>query len=267
MRLELHIVKIQDVQFENKTRIDNGVLYINRGELQELLQGDKRLGRVDIELARPGEKCRIVQVADVVEPRAKIGSEDFLGSARKHTTTGEGKTCVLQGAAIVMSDCREKREATISSESHGYIIDMVGPGSEVSPFGKKLNVVLLPQPKDKVSAMDYQAALKMAGLKAAAYLARAGESLKPDEIEIYDLPPLTEITKGAEGLPKITYIFQILSLQFEPIPGEPTLFGKQAEGIVPAILHPNQVLDGAITSPVPGLNVQTYQIKNNPILK
>ncbi len=267
MRLELHRVKIQDVRFGNKTRIDNGLLYINRGELQELLQADKKLGRVEIELARPGEKCRIVQVVDVIEPRAKLGSEDFLGSAGKYTTIGEGRTSVLQGAAIVMSDCREKSETTISKESHGYIIDMSGPGSEVSPFGQTLNVVLLPQPKDKVSAMDYQAAFKIAGLKAGAYLAKAGEILKPDEIEIYDLPPLTEIKKGMESLPKVTYIFQILSLQFEPIPGEPTLFGNQADEIVPTILHPNQVLDGAITSPVPGLNVQTYQIQNHPIIK
>jgi len=269
MRLELHKVKIQDVQFGDKTRIDDGVLWINGNELRELLERDRRLGKVEIELAHPGEKCRIVQVADVIEPRAKIGKdrEDFLGLAGRYTTIGEGKTCVLQGAAVVMSDCRGKGEATISRESHGYIIDMAGPGSEISPFGQTLNIVLLPQPKNKVSAMDYQAALKMAGLKAATYLARAGEDLKPDEIEIYDLPPLTEVMKGIENLPKITYIFQILSLQFEPVPGEPTLFGKQAEGIVPTILHPNQVLDGAITSPVPGLNVQTYQIQNHPMIE
>ena len=269
MRLELHKVKIQDVQFGDSTRIDGGVLWINRNELRELLEKDRRLGKVEIELARPGEKCRIVEVADVVEPRAKGGSDrdNFLGSAGRHTIIGEGKTCVLQGTAIVMSDCREKAEATISRESYGYIIDMAGPASEVSPFGQTLNIVLLPQPKDRLSGMDYQAALKMAGLKAATYLARAGEDLKPDEIEVHDLPPLTEVTKGMENLPKIAYIFQILSLQFEPIPGEPTLFGKQAEGIVPTILHPNQVLDGAITSPVPGLNVQTYQIQNHPMIK
>ena len=269
MRLELHKVKVQDVQFGDKTKIHNGALHINRGELQELLERDRRLGKVEIELAHPGEKCRILRVADVVEPRAKIESdnEDFLGSAGKHPTTGEGKTCVLQGVAIVMSDCGKRSEATISRESHGYIIDMSGPGCEITPFGKTLNVVLLPQPKERVSALDYQAALKMAGLKAAVYLARAGKALKPDEIEIYDLPPLTEMTRGMEGLPKITYIFQILSLQYEPIPGEPTLFGIQADGIVPAILHPNQVLDGAITSPLPGLNVQTYQIQNHPIIK
>jgi len=267
MRLELHKVKIQDVQFGDNTRIDDGVLYVNRKELQELLQADKRLGRVEIELARPGERCRVVQVADVIEPRSKIGSQGSFGFAEKYTTLGEGETSVLQGVAIILSDCRGKGEATISGESHGNIIDMAGPGSEVSPFGQTLNVVLLPQPKDRVSGMDYQAALKMAGLRAATYLARAGENLKPDEIEIYDLPPLTEVMKGIETLPKITYIFQILSLQFEPIPGEPTLFGKQAEGMIPTIVHPNQVLDGAITSAAPGLNVQTYQIQNHPMIK
>ena len=62
MRLELHKVKIQDVQFGDKTRIDDGVLWINGNELRELLERDRRLGKVEIELAHPGEKCRIVQV-------------------------------------------------------------------------------------------------------------------------------------------------------------------------------------------------------------
>jgi glycine reductase len=45
MRLELHMIKIHDVRFGDKTRIDHGVLYISRRELQELLEADKRLGR------------------------------------------------------------------------------------------------------------------------------------------------------------------------------------------------------------------------------
>jgi sarcosine reductase len=270
MRLELCIVNIQDIQFGNKTRISNGVLTICRGELQEILEADKRLGKVEIEVAHPGEKCRILQVTDVIEPRAKIDSdkEFLLGATGNHPNTGEGTTCVLRGAAIVMSDCRERLEGTISKEEpHGDIIDMDGPGSEMSPYGKTHNVVVLPQPSERVGALDYQAALKIAGLRTAAYLARAGKDLTPDEIEIYDLPPLTQIVRGIEGLPKVTYIFQILSLQFEPVPGDPTLFGDQAGGIVPTILHPNQVLDGAITSALPGLNVQTYQIQNHPIVK
>jgi sarcosine reductase len=269
MRLELHIIRIQEVRFGAETRIDNGVLTINRQELKELLEGDRRLGKVDIEIAHPGEKCRILQVGDVIEPRAKMGSavENIWGPAGTHPTTGEGKTYVLRGAAIVISDNKERGTETISAEPHGAIIDMAGPGSEVSEFGKTQNIVLLPQPKGGVGALDYQAALKVAELKAAVYLGRAGQDQKPDETEIYDLPPLTEIARGFEGLPKVTYIAQVISLQFEPVPGEPVLFGQQAGGILPTILHPNQVLDGAVTSPFPGLNVQTYHIQNHPIIK
>jgi glycine reductase len=65
----------------------------------------------------------------------------------------------------------------------------------------------------------------------------------------------------------VTYIFQILSLQFQAIPGEPVLYGTNAEGIVPTILHPNEILDGAITSAFPALNIQTYHIQNHAIIK
>ena len=259
MKLELYVIKISDVQFADKTRIVDGLLTINRDELQEILKEDKRLGKVDIELAHPGENCRIIQVTDVIEPRAKIGDGNagFQDPVGNPLTIGEGKTCVLQGAAVILCD-------------HGpsdRVIDMSGPGSEVGIFGQTQNVVLLAQPNDGVSVPDYEAALKKAGLKAAAYLAKAGENLKPDDIEIYDLPPITEISKGLEELPKVTYILQILSLQFEPIPGEPILFGGQAGGMIPSIIHPNQVLDGAVTSAYPALNVETYHIQNHAIIK
>ena len=269
MRLELQNFIIQDTQFGDKTKIDNGILYINRGELTDLLERDRRIGKVDIELAHPGETCRILQVGDVIEPRFKLGSDpdDLLGSMGNHASTGEGKTCVLKGAAIVVSDYGERGKGTISTSPHGSIIDMSGPGSEVGPFGKTQNIVLLIQPKEGIGALDYQAALKVAGLQAAAYLGKAGKDVKPDDTEIYDLPPLTEISKGMEDLPKVTYIAQVISLQFEPVPGEPILFGRQAGGIVPAILHPNHVLDGAITSPYASLNAETYHTQNHPIVK
>ncbi len=38
-------------------------------------------------------------------------------------------------------------------------------------------------------------------------------------------------------------------------------------GMVPTLLHPNEVIDGALTSPLPALNVQTYQVQNHPIIK
>jgi len=72
MRLELNVININDVQFGELTEIKESALFINRGELRDLLLEDDRLSKVEIEIAHPGENCRILQVADVVEPRAKI---------------------------------------------------------------------------------------------------------------------------------------------------------------------------------------------------
>lgn len=269
MRLELQIVKIRGIQFGDKTAVQSGVLTINRNELVAILEQDKRLGRVDIELAHPGESCRIFQVADVIEPRAKIleGNVDSIRMAGKHPQTGEGKTCVLSGAAVVLIDNRKIGEDSAGMDPRDHIIDMFGPGSEAGIFGKTFNIVLIPQQTVRTNALEYQAALKVVGTRTATYLALAGKDVEPDDVEVYDLPSLAEVSKGLEGLPKVIYIYQILSLQYEPIPGEPTFFGAQAGGIAPTILHPNQILDGAVTSALPGLNMQTYRIQNHPLIK
>jgi glycine reductase len=180
---------------------------------------------------------------------------------------GKGSTCVLRGVAVVISDYREGCEISISRDPNGEIIDMFGPGAEVSSYGKTHNVVLLPTPVDGTSAREYMVALKIAGLKTSAYLAKGGKGTTPDETEVYQLPALTEITGGFEKLPRVVYIFQLLTLQYEPIPEDPVLYGKNVDNIVPTLIHPNEILDGAVTSPIPALNVETYQIQNHPIIK
>ncbi|MFC1908954.1 glycine/sarcosine/betaine reductase component B subunit [Chloroflexota bacterium] len=269
MRLELNIINISDVRFADKTAVANGILYINHAELQALVKEDNRLTEVEIELAHPGEKCRILQVLDVIEPRAKIShlGGHLPGMVSKHSPCGQGSTAVLSDSAVVISDYRENIDLTTSRDPNGEIIDMSGPGAELGLYGKTHNVVLLCTPKNGINSHDYHAALKIAALKTAQYLAEAGEGVPPDRKEIYELPSLTDVAKGMDNLPKVVYIFQILTLQFEPIQGDPVLYGKNVGDIVPTILHPNEIIDGAITSPLPSLNVQTYQIQNHAIIK
>jgi len=191
----------------------------------------------------------------------------LLSRGRRQVPVGKGSTCVLQGAAVIISDYRESQELSTSADPNGEIIDMFGPGAEVSTYGKTHNVVLLTVPTNGVSTQEYMAALKIAGLKTSAYLAKAGKGVTPDETEVFQLPPLTEMAEGFEKLPKVIYIFQILTLQFEPIPGEPILYGRNIPDIVPTLIHPNEVFDGAVTSPIPALNLQTYQIQNHPLIR
>jgi hypothetical protein len=90
MRLQLDSLIIRNVQFAARTAICDGILHVDKSELQALLLQDSRFAVVDIELAHPGEKCRITGVLDVIEPRAKTsdGDEDFPGAVGKQATAG-----------------------------------------------------------------------------------------------------------------------------------------------------------------------------------
>lgn len=174
MKLELNIFDIENIRFGEKTAINEGILSIDRKALQDLVEEDKRLGRVDIKLGHPGEQCRIIQVCDVIEPRVKIRAlgEDVPDSL----LLGFGRTNVLRNAAVVLSDYREQGGVTTSKDPNGEIIDMFGPGADIGTFGKTHNVVLLPRGKEGVGNPEYLAALKIAGMKTAAYLAGAPAS-------------------------------------------------------------------------------------------
>lgn len=72
MRLELGNILINDVQFGEKTKVEDHVLYVNKQEIIDLVMEDEHITNVDVELARPGESVRITPVKDVIEPRVKV---------------------------------------------------------------------------------------------------------------------------------------------------------------------------------------------------
>jgi sarcosine reductase len=267
MRLELRILKIKGIRFGAETAIRDGILSISLSELRGLLERDTRFSKVEIALACPGDKCRILQVSDVIEPRAKIEEfhVDFAGALGKQGIAGRGSSCVLRGVAVVINDQSELSGP--SKTPLGNIIDMSGPGAEVSIYGKTCNVVVLPYPADGILPSDYKIALKLAGLRTSVYLATAGKDIVPDEVETYDLPALAEITKESNELPKVVYIFQIYSNSFVPLTGEPILYGDSVLRFSPAIIHPNEILDGALINAYFGMGLETYVFQNHPIIK
>jgi len=259
MRLEIEKTNIQTIKFGPRTECKDGELIIDREELMRLLEKDSRLLDVDLDIALPGERCRILQVTDIIEPRYKPGT-DMNGTGTSEI--GSGVTRALKGMAVLLCDNRESAEI-----AYGAIIEMSGPSVEVSPFSRTCNLVLLTTPRPGLSDGEYQVAIKEAGLKAGEYLAEAAFIKSPDEISEYDLPSLNELGESFGELPKVVYIPQIFSQQFVAIPGEPVLFGRQADGIIPTLIHPNQFLDGAVKATYPALNITTYDLQNSPIIE
>ncbi|MBI2293928.1 MAG: hypothetical protein HYU73_27050 [Betaproteobacteria bacterium] len=266
MRLELNIVHITKTRFADATAVRNGILSVNRQELEDLVKQDTRLADVAIELANPGDKCRIVNVVDVIEPRARTAESgpDFPGAVGMQGTAGHGTTCVLRGAAVLINDYNiGGRQYQRPDEG---IIDMWGPGAEVGPYGRTCNVIVLASSANGTSIDEYCVALKIAGLKTAVYLAKAGADLTPDEVEIYDIPPIRDTAEDMQDLPRVAYICQVFTNQRVPLPGDPVLYGHHIEKIVPTILHPNELFDGAVTDPYRGY-AATYVIQNHPMIK
>ena len=144
---------------------------------------------------------------------------------------------------------------------------MTGPGAEYTPFSKLNNVVLVCEPVEGLKQHDHERAVRIAGLKAAAYLAEAAKSIAPNRTYLYETLPLIENIKKYPDLPKIAYIQM---LQSQGLLHDTYVYGVDAKQIVPTILYPTELMDGAIIS---GNCVSacdkntTYHHLNNPVVQ
>ena len=72
MKLELGKIFIKDIQFATTSKIEGGVLYVNKEELIKIVLEQEKLKCADFDIAKPGESVRITPVKDVIEPRVKV---------------------------------------------------------------------------------------------------------------------------------------------------------------------------------------------------
>ena len=255
MRLDLGLVYIKDVRFGPHTVIEDHVLFIDRAELIAFLQQEPLFDRVEIELAHPGESCRIIRVLDVLEPRYRLSGPNFPGALDPMGLVGDGRTRVLKNVLVVETSESEARARSI--------IDMSGPATAYSPFGDMHNVVLLPYPVYGADRDEFRLAVKKAGLKTSAYLAAAAKEIAPDEAQIHELPPVA-FNHGPKELPRIAYIFPIHSHQHPTQQKETVFYGSNIQGFMPTIVHPNEILDGALMF---SYSAFTYFAQNHPVIQ
>jgi glycine reductase len=254
MRLDLGCIHIKDVRFGAATAIDNQVLSIDRQELASLLEQEPLFERVEIELAHPGESCRIIRVLDVLEPRYRLSGPNFPGALDGNGLVGHGQTRALKNIAVVETDQLATRSRNI--------IDMSGPAAEYSPIANTHNVVLLPYPKPGVDKDDYRLAVKKAGLKTATYLAAAARNLAPQKTQTFELPPVA-LNQGPKDLPRIGYVFPMHSHQHPTQQKETVFYGSNIQGFMPTIVHPNEILDGALMF---SYSAFTWFAQNHPVI-
>ena len=239
MRLELGKIFIKDIQFASESKIENNVLYVNKDELRKAIWDDEAIVSVKFDIAKPGESVRITPVKDVIEPRVKVEGRGgiFPGVLSKVDTVGEGKTIALKGMAVVTT-------GKIVGFQEG-IVDMTGPGAEYTPFSKLNNLVIIAEPAEGIKQHEHEKAVRFIGFKAAKYLGELARNLQPEETKVYETKPLLEQIAEYPNLPKVGYVYM---LQTQGLLHDTYVYGVDAKQIVPTILYPTEIMDGAIVS-------------------
>lgn len=261
MRLEMGHIFIKDIQFAAESGIKDGVLSVSADALRAVVLEDEKLKDVSFDIARPGESVRITPVKDVIEPRVKVEGRGgvFPGVIAKVDTVGSGKTYALKGMAVVTA-------GKIVGFQEG-IIDMTGPGADYTPFSKTLNLVMVCEPEEGLKQHDYEAAVRFAGFRVAAYLGELAKELTPDEVKVYETCTIKEGLTKYPDLPRVAYVQM---LQSQGLLHDTYVYGVDAKKILPTILDPTETMDGAIVS---GNCVSacdknpTYVHQNNPVVE
>ena len=117
MQLKIGNINITDIQFGKETKVEKGVLYVNKEQVMAAV-ADERLTNITLELARPGESVRIMPVKDVIEPRLKIEGNGgvFPGFVNKVDMVGSGTTLVLRG-----SSCHRRQHSWLPGRHHRHV--------------------------------------------------------------------------------------------------------------------------------------------------
>ena len=275
--LEVGWFDVDDVRAGAETALDGGVLTVDIEELEGLL-ADEAFASVSVQIARPGESVRIINAIDAVEPRIKVepAGADFSGMLGAPGQAGRGAANALAGVAVVETAPPVPGEPVYWREA---VFDMAGPAARYSPFSELINVVVSCEPTKELldsggrpvnlfegtpEAVEYNKAVRLAGLKAARRLAEAALGREPDRRSVYDLAPLPD-----NGLPAVVYLYQLAIpyLHGEIAPGAGAIGGSAH---LPTPIHPNELLDGALVcgwNAIACMRELTYTVQNHPIVE
>lgn len=266
MRLEIGNFYAKDIVFGNELSYEDGILTIEKEAALNYIRQDERITEAELYIAKPGDQIRMCPVKEAIEPRVRPdGRSAFPGYTGDMTRAGEGVTYALKNCSVLV----------VGRHWGGFqdgIIDMSGEGQKYTLFGQLMNIVLVADTNEEFEKHEQQKkndALRRAGHKLAEYIANCVKELEPEETEVFDLGAMIKRGEEVEKLPSVVYVMQPQS-QMEELGYNDLAYGWDMNRMLPTVMHPNEVLDGAIVSgsfmPVSS-KWSTYDFQNCPNIK
>ena len=266
MKLKIGNFYVKDIIFGETTKFEQGILQINKEEALRVVYEDENITDADLIIAKPGDKVRIVPVKEAIEPRYRVeGGPVFPGVTGELMQTGNGTTYALKNSSVLV----------VGKKWGGFqdgLIDMSGEGAKYTLFSELLNICLVADTNENFEKNEQQKknkALRWAGMRLSEYLGKTVANLEPEEIEVYELNPLTKRTEKENMLPNVAFVMQPQS-QMEEMGYNDLVYGWDANHMLPTFMHPNEILDGAVISGsfMPcSSKWSTYDFQNYPMIK
>lgn len=254
------MIDIQDIVFGDEMKVDGTTLVVDKKALIDELMKNENVKAIDVDLAKPGEKTRIIPVKDVIEPRYKeVGNPGFAGVTTDAKPLGEGVVKILENVAIVtIGDIVGFQEG---------VIDMWGEGAKWTPFSKTLNIVVDITPIDGLVPHEHEETCRLVGLRASEIVGLAAKEAVEARTQVFEKGTMTEEALKYPDLPKIVYIEMMIT---QGLLHDTYIYGTNAAQILPTYMAPTEELDNAVVSGncVAACDkITTYQHQNNNVIK
>jgi len=264
VRLELAEFPVNEIILGSENRYRSATLELNQDELLGGLHQDKRIENAKLAVVLPGECARITHIRDIVEPRIKVRGQGqvFPGILGSVTPVGEGRTHRLSGMAVVAAAEYEGTIRAGTAVQRSAILDMWGPGAEISHFSSLIQLVLILRLAKGLAEIDAHTAIQQAEYQLAFQLAKLTTGLKPSAVEVFELGEADPL------LPSIVLIQGCLTHSGHPH-SNLAYYGLPIRDSLATLVHPNELLDGAMTVDTTrgiGYYPTTWDWQNHPLV-
>src|SRR5881296_3391789 len=199
--------------------------------------------------------------------RLMVDREAVLAAVRQDSRIATAELEIARpGESVRIWPVRDVIEPRVKWHDAGgdYVetyLDMSGPYGAMYPYRKLVNLCLVVEPDATLSEEVKNYAVHKAALTVSDQLGEAVRSLTPPERDVFELTPVDP------ALPRVVYIWCVHSPQ--AMSGSPTAFCTATYGLTqltpPWYLHPNEIIDGALTGPYRTAFAMSWTVANNPL--
>lgn len=246
--LEIQNFPLRSFVLGDRTEFDDrtGTLYVDEREALDLVREDPNILFAELKVLSPGEAVRVCPVKDAFQIRKTPFDTAFpgvLGPVRSMANR-TGTIKAISGCSLLVSGMK------FGSHQDG-VLDMDGVYRDYTLYGNMRHLLLVGHSKeDEGPSLQLKTnwSFRLAGMKLVDYLAKTLEGKVSRERSVYSTGPIpSDAVVGSAGLPPVLCVL-LVQAQMD-VPGYNTLvFGMDAGSILPTLLHPVDVLSGAITS-------------------